>query len=101
MTLSFLHHDLVTPDGAIIELSQLDEQRFHIKVVIENISPFFLGFSIEKERVFFNLKSTLAQLGVNAITKEFELSKEHRRGEVSLELVSLSPEGTQPHSNVL
>ena len=67
-TLSFLHHDLVTPDGKIVELTRIDEKRVHAKVLIENISPSFLGFSIEKENVFFNLKSTLAQLGVNAKT---------------------------------
>lgn len=92
-TLSFLHHDLVTPDGKIVELTRIDEKRVHAKVLIENISPSFLGFSIEKENVFFNLKSTLAQLGVNAKTIEFELSESHRRGEVSLDLFSLSPEG--------
>ncbi|QVL56661.1 MAG: hypothetical protein KFB93_04570 [Simkaniaceae bacterium] len=94
ITLSFLHHDLVTPDGKIIELSHLDEKRVHAKVLIENISPSFLGFSIEKERVFFNLKSTLAQLGVNASTLEFDLSIVQRSGEILLELTSLSPEGT-------
>lgn len=92
-TLSFLHHDLVTPDGKIIELTQIDEKRIHAKVLIENISPSFLGFSIEKENVFFNLKSTLAQLGINAKTIEFELSESYRRGEVSLNLFALSPEG--------
>lgn len=92
--LSFMHHDLVTPDGKIISLKQADEKRLHAQVLIENISPAFLGFSIEKKKVFFNLKSTLAQLGIDAKMLEIELVQSHRRGEVFLELFSLSPEGS-------
>ncbi len=92
-TLSFLHHDLVTPDGKITALTPVNESQALATVVIENISPSFLGFSIEKEKVFFNLKSTLAQLGVNAIGKEYDLSKSHRRGEITVELSALSSEG--------
>lgn len=92
-TLSFLHHDLVSPDGKIIEISPMENQRRRAKIGIENISPSFLGYSIERENVFFNLKSTLAQLGVDAKTIDFELSKPHRKGEVDLELYALSPEG--------
>lgn len=91
--LSFLHHDLVTPDGKIVELSPLENDVRKAKIAIENISPFFLGYSLDRDNVFFNLKSTLAQLGVDAKTLDFELSKHHRNGEVSLELFSLSPEG--------
>lgn len=91
--LSFLHHDLVTPDGKIVELSPLENGVREAKIAIENISPFFLGYSLDRSNVFFNLKSTLAQLGVDAKTLNFELSKHHRNGEVSLELFSLSPEG--------
>ena len=93
ISLSFLHHDLVTPDGKIIALSTLDEKRTQAKVLIENISPTFLGFSIEKENVLFNLKSTLAQLGINATGTEYDLSKSHRRAEITLELTALSQEG--------
>lgn len=91
--LSFLHHDLVTPDGKIVELSPLENGVRKAKIAIENISPFFLGYSLDRDNVFFNLKSTLAQLGVDAKTLDFALSKHHRNGEVSLELFSLSPEG--------
>ena len=93
ISLSFQHHDLVTPDGKIIALSILDEKRSLAKVLIENISPTFLGFSIEKENVLFNLKSTLAQLGINATGTEYDLSKSHRRAEITLELTALSQEG--------
>lgn len=92
-TLSFLHHDLVSPDGKIIEISPMENQKRRAKIGIENISPSFLGYSIERENVFFNLKSTLAQLGVDANTIDFELSKPHRKGEVEIELYALSPVG--------
>ncbi len=36
------------------------------EVVIENISPAFVGFKIDPKLVIFNFKSTLAQLGLNA-----------------------------------
>lgn len=93
MTLSFLHHDLVSPDGKIIEISPMENQKRQARIGIKAISPSFLGYSIERENVFFNLKSTLAQLGVDAKTIDFELSKSYRKGEVIVELFSLSPEG--------
>lgn len=92
-TLSFLHHDLVTPDGKIISISPIDQKRIEVKVQIENISPSFLGFDIDQSLVLFNLKSTLAQLGVNATLKEMDLSKTKRSGVVFVELFALSNEG--------
>ena len=92
-TLSLLHHDLVTPDGKIISISSIDQRRIDVKVRIENISPSFLGFAIDQSCILFNLKSTLAQLGVNSILKELDLSKTKRSGEVLVELHTLSSEG--------
>jgi len=92
-TLSLLHHDLVTPDGKIISISSIDQRRIDVKVRVENISPSFLGFAIDRSRILFNLKSTLAQLGVNSILKELDLSKTKRSGEVLVELHALSNEG--------
>lgn len=92
-TLSFLHHDLVTPDGKITSLIPIDEEKMGVNVLIEHISPSFLGFEIEGERVFFNLKSTLAQLGIHGVEKEINLSKTEHRAEISLELHALSKEG--------
>lgn len=92
-TLSFLHHDLVTPDGKIISISPIDQRKVEIRVRIEDISPLFLGFTIDQSQVLFNLKSTLAQLGVTATLKELDLSKAKRSSEVLVELHSLSNEG--------
>jgi len=93
-TLSFLHHDLVTPDGIVSSLSKIDERRYEAVVTIENISPSFLGFSIEEERVFFNLKSTLAQLGVNGKGKEYEFSQQKRIAKVIVELEAIDSIGS-------
>ena len=84
--LSCPHHDIVSPDRKIVELSRTSDRTLDVKVIIESISPSFFGFSIEKELVFFNLKNTLAQLGVEALTKGFELFERERRGELALEL---------------
>ncbi|NGX50589.1 MAG: hypothetical protein K1060chlam2_00437 [Chlamydiae bacterium] len=91
--LSFLHHDLITPDGKISSLKKIDEKLYEAHVTIENISPSFLGFSIEEERVFFNIKSTLAQLGLDGRGIEYELSKARRCAEVRVELVALNEIG--------
>ncbi len=67
------HYDLVTPDGSITNLTKIDETTSEAVVFIENISPAFVGFQIEKENIFFNIKSTLAQIGVDGIGLEYEL----------------------------
>lgn len=91
--LSFLHHDLVTPDGKAISLKKIEERRYEAVIRIENISPTFLGFSIDKERVFFNIKSTLAQLGVNGKGKVYDLSFPKRKAEILVELEAIDPMG--------
>lgn len=92
MNLSFMHHDLVTPDGKITSLFPIDSKHSEATVLIENISPSFLGFDLEKERVFFNIKSTLAQLGIHATCQEIALSKPQRIAEVKIILQALSKE---------
>ena len=56
------HYDLVTPDGKITQIKEIDKRRKHATVQIESISPAFVGFDIDKASITFNLKSTLAQL---------------------------------------
>ncbi len=67
------HYDLATPDGAITNLKRLDEKTAEAVVFIKGIWPTFVGYQIEPQRVFFNIKSTLAQLGIDAKGIEFEL----------------------------
>lgn len=88
------HYDLVTPDGKIESIQQRTPNKLELTVVIEKISPAFVGFRIDPSLVFFNLKSTLAQLGVNAKTQSFTLDIKNLRAEVHVSLYSLSPIAT-------
>jgi len=104
--LLFSHYDLITPDGIVSSIKKIDKLRYEATVTIENISPLFRGFSIEKERVFFNLKSTLAQLGVNGRGKEYELSQAKRTARVIVELEAIGEVGAlvlshlEPHTYI-
>ncbi len=85
------HYDLISPDGRISSLTKTEHQTLMAEVIIENISPHFVGFSLDHSQVFFNLKSTLAQLGVNAVGIKYALDEKRKSAEVSIELVALSP----------
>lgn len=81
------HYDLVTPDGKITRiLSSADGSR-EAWILFENISPAFVGYSIDEVQVLFNLKSTLAQLGLNAIKKEILLYPKKKCAEAHVQLV--------------
>ncbi len=72
---SYLYHDhfdLVSPDGKVSKLS-LNGEQLDLIVEVENISEAFVGFFIDESMLCFNLKSTLAQLGLEASTKAIEL----------------------------
>lgn len=62
-------------------------------VLIEEISPAFVGYEIGQERITFNLKSTLAQLGLNAIGREFHFDKKRNIAEVKVEFVAIGKIG--------
>ena len=94
MHLSSTHPDLVTPDGKIITLERAYQKALISTVLIEKISPRFLGFSLSQREVFFNLKSTLAQLGVQTETKKINLSPIFHTAEVELEFLALSRTGS-------
>ena len=72
---TFKDHDLVTPDGIITSLKPISETSVEATVFIEGISAKFKGFEIEIECVFFNIKSTLAQLGIDGIGIEYVNSR--------------------------
>ncbi|MBA3958433.1 MAG: hypothetical protein H0X51_08610 [Parachlamydiaceae bacterium] len=84
-------HDLVSPDGYIGSLSVINEKTAEAVVIIENISPKFMGFQIPIESVFFNIKSTLAQLGVEGIGQAYELDSKTRRAQVKVLLKAIGP----------
>lgn len=83
--------DLVTPDGKILELSPIDERGARATVLIENIRPGFVGFEIEPKLVTFNLKSTLAQVGLNAIGEEYAIDKGKREARLTVRFDAIGP----------
>ncbi len=78
------HFDLTTPDGTITNLERINERSAEAVVFIEGISAAFVGFQIEPELVLFNIKSTLAQIGLDATSQGFELDKKTGCAEVKV-----------------
>jgi len=87
------HYDLVTPDGRITDLRTIDEGRRLATIKIEDISPAFVGYQIDPKLVSFNLKSTLAQLGMNGFGREFHYDRKNNSAEVKVELVGINELG--------
>ena len=89
--LTHSHYDLVTPDGQIQKWVKEGTKSKIAQILIDAISPAFIGYEIDSNLVSFNLKSTLAQLGLNALTKEIVFDRMRSRAEVTIELVALDP----------
>ena len=87
------HYDLVTPDGYIIEIRDIDDRTRLAIVKIEEISSAFIGYQIDPQLVFFNIKSTLAQLGLNGIGKEYRFDRKYDTAYVEVELHSFGDVG--------
>ena len=66
-------YDLISPDGFISELFSVDPRHSKATVIFQGISPAFKGFEIDKQLVSFNLKSTLAQLGMDGEGLEYTI----------------------------
>ena len=100
--LSHGHCDLVSPDGKIISIQSLGPFGALATVLIEHISSSFLGYQIDSNRVFFNIKSTLAQLGIDGIGKAYEWDKRDSSVRVQVELMAIGPfaEAMLPHIQV-
>ncbi len=82
------HYDLVTPDGRIIALEKIDERRSIATVLIEQIFPEFVGYQIDASLISFNLKSTLAQIGLEGIAKDYHYNREKHSAEIQVELIA-------------
>lgn len=89
------HYDLVTPDGPITNLDFIDIRTLEAIVFIENISPVFVGFEIEPENVFFNIKSTLAQVGIEGEGIEYELDKRKHCAQIRVVLRGIGKIGEE------
>lgn len=83
--------DLVTPDGSITSFKRLDEKTAEAVVFINQISPVFVGFQIDPQLVFFNIKSTLAQLGLDGVGIEYQLDQKSGSAEIKVELNAIGP----------
>lgn len=88
--LTFGHYDLVSPDGIIETIQNSDSKNIFCTVSIQNISPRFIGFDIDKKLVLFNLKSTLAQLGLDATCQNYELDKNKKMARVNVHLFAVN-----------
>lgn len=84
-------YDLVTPDGAITNLTNLDERTAEAIVFIQNISSHFVGFGIDQSSIFFNIKSTLAQLGIEGQGLAYELDIKNHCAQVKVQLKAFGP----------
>ena len=83
------HYDLITPDGNIQFIKQINENTQEIDIHIKNISPVFAGFYSDRNEISFNLKSTLAQLGFTSNTIDFQLSIKKRTADIKIKLIAL------------
>lgn len=88
-------HDLASPDGVIQSLQHLSDVSAEAIVSIENISPWFVGFDIDKQLLFFNGKSVLAQAGLNCTGVEYFLDKAEGKAQVRVRIDALGPIGKE------
>jgi predicted Rossmann-fold nucleotide-binding protein len=89
--LKFAHYDLVTPDGKIESIQFHANSHADCRVIIEHISSAFVGFNLDQDHIYFNLKSTLAQLGLHSEKKNCEIDKKNARAVVDLKLIPFGP----------
>lgn len=94
-SLTIFPSDLVTPDGWITNLNHVDEKNKEAIVFIENISPHFVGYQIEPELILFNIKSTLAQVGVEGISESIEFDKPRQCAQIKVRLKSIGQIGQE------
>lgn len=80
------HYDLITPDGIVTNFTITSDKTAEAVVFIKNISPAFVGFQIDPSRVFFNIKSTLAQLGIDGIGKEYDLDPKNHCAQIKVQV---------------
>jgi len=89
--LRFAHYDLATEDGAITNLTHISEKLASATLFIQNISPKFVGFEIDSSLIQFNIKSTLAQLGMNGLYTSLELDRKNLCAQLQVELHAIGP----------
>lgn len=89
------HYDLVTPDGCITNVVRLSDTALEATVFINHISPLFVGFDIDPQNVTFNIKSTLAQIGVDGVGTQYEIDKKNHCANVKVSLRGIGQLGCE------
>jgi hypothetical protein len=82
------HYDLVTPDGTVLSIKKTSPKKRLAHVAIVDIFDGFIGYQIDPQHVFFNLKSTLAQLGIEGIGRGVQFNRKKGRADVEVELTA-------------
>ncbi len=91
MKFDLYQHDLATPDGRIVQLTKVDDNTVMADVLVEKINSNFVGFDLEPRLLFFNIKSTLAQLGVNGIGMDYEFDRSQASCRLRVQLKAIGP----------
>lgn len=89
--LDLYQYDLATPDGSITDITFINEKKAEAIVFIQNISPKFVGFQIDLSSIFFNIKSTLAQLGIDGTGLSYELDLKNLCAQAKVSLDAYGP----------
>jgi predicted Rossmann-fold nucleotide-binding protein len=84
-------YDLASPDGLITQLTKITDCSAEALVFIENISPHFVGFQLDRDHILFNIKSTLAQVGLDGIGLTYELDQKNLCAQIKVELRAIGP----------
>lgn len=88
-------YDLVTPDGTITNLTRLSDKEAEAHVFIEHIPAKFVGYQIDQEHLFFNIKSTLAQVGLEGLGVAYQLDPKNHCAEVKVHLKAIGSLGVE------
>lgn len=88
-------YDLVTPDGCITNLSRLTDSTLEATVFINQIPSVFVGFDIDPQNVKFNIKSTLAQIGVDGLGTQYEIDKKNQCAHIKVTIRGLGSLGCE------
>ncbi|KAJ9467029.1 hypothetical protein DIPPA_00557 [Diplonema papillatum] len=85
--------DLVTNDGKVTSMDRTTNRRtMTCQVTIDNISPRFAGWD-PSFHVYFNLKSTLSQLGINGVGDDIVFRPTEGKATVRVTLTAVTPIG--------
>jgi predicted Rossmann-fold nucleotide-binding protein len=86
-------YDLASPDGKLVEWVPLEGGNFRGRIEIVDISPHFVGFDLPKEKLQFNIKSTLAQLGVEGRLLSLDIQRGKRKAILEVDCFSVGAYG--------